>query len=182
MKKPVLLFTDAPPEDKTALHVWIGKATLSHQEHLQQILRKYLKGAPLKLESNAAGKPFLPGIPLYFNLSDAEDWLAIVLSWEAPVGIDIEIVRPIEGMDQLITDCFAPREQAYVNASGKGRDLRFWQIWNRKEACFKALGLGLQDRMKEWDCFGDDWIHVNKVWVRSIPVKSPLSTAVAICG
>lgn len=183
MRKKILFFTEKPPEDKTAIHIWLGKAVFSHEEHLRRIISQYLRSSNITFATEATGKLYLPGAPLHFNLSDSEDWLAIAFSWEAPVGIDIESIRPIDGMEQLVLDCFSPREQAYVYSSGKRQEealVRFWEIWNRKEACFKALGLGLQNKMDEWDCYGNDWIFVHGVWVRSLPNRHQLSAAVAI--
>lgn len=182
MNKQVIFFTEKPPEDKTAIHIWLGRSDLSHEQLLRGILSQYLGSTAFQLAATPAGKLYLVDIPLHFNLSDCKDWLAIAFSWEAPVGIDIEEIYPIEKMEQLILDCFAIQEKDYVHsAKNEGEALvRFWEIWNRKEACFKAMGLGLQDKMDEWDCAGSDWILVKGVWVRSIPVKQPLSAAVAI--
>ncbi len=184
MKKTVLFFTEKPPLDNQAIHIWLGKTTLSHEEHLCHILKLYLGSSPIKLSKSPTGKLYLANSSLHFNLSDSEDWLAIALSWEAPVGIDIETLRPLEEMKQMVEDYFSLKEQSYVypkKAISKEETLaRFWEIWNRKEACFKALGSGLQDEMNRWDCFGNDWVFVNRVWVRSVRVNHPLSAAVAI--
>jgi len=180
VKKKVLFFENKPPEDKTAIHVWVGKADLPHEKLLCHWLGTYLGASPIELSKTSTGKPYLPSSPLHFNLSDSDDWLAIAFSWEAPVGIDIETIRPIDGMEQLILDCFSSKEQAYVKQ--KDTLVRFWEIWNRKEACFKALGLGLQDNMADWDCSGNGWVSVNNTWVSSMPMKYNLSAAVAIHG
>lgn len=184
MKKKVIFFTKDPPVDKKAIHIWLGKATLSHEQHLCQILKQYLGASPINLATTPKGKLYLPNSFLHFNLSDSEEWLAIALSWEAPVGVDIEKLRPVEDMEQMIADYFSLKEQAYVYPekpiSEEETLCRFWEIWNRKEACFKALGLGIQDGMNRWDCAGDDWVFVNEVWVRSLPIKHCLSAAIAI--
>jgi phosphopantetheinyl transferase len=177
MKKRVLFFAQKPPEDKNAIHIWVGKAALPHEELLCRLIGLYLGSPPSKLTSGPGGKPYLPDSPLHFNLSDSEDWLAIAFHWGTPVGIDLEVIRPIEEMDPLILNCFSKREQVYVRE--KETLARFWEIWNRKEACLKALGLGLQDRMAEWDCFGKNWVEVKDVWVSSCPMKHNLSAAVA---
>ncbi len=182
MNKQLIFFTDTPPEDKTAIHIWLGQSDLSHEHSLRSIIAQYLGSSAFQLSKGPTGKLHLPSACLHFNLSDCQEWVAIALSWQAPVGIDIEKIRPIEEMEPLICDSYAPREQAYVHAAKNGEEtlVRFWQIWNRKEACLKALGLGLQDNMAQWDCSGDGWIFVNRVWVRSVPLEHPLSAAVAI--
>jgi len=178
VEKKVLFFTEQPPVDREAIHIWLGKTALPHEQSLRRLIGQYLGAPPPQMVTGPTGKLYLPDSPLHFNLSDADDWIAMAFSWEAPVGIDIETIRPIEGMEQVITDCFSPKEQAYVQE--KDTLVRFWQIWNRKEACLKALGLGLQDDMRSWDCSGQDWISVDKVWVRSLPAPHNLSAAVAI--
>jgi hypothetical protein len=184
MKKKVLFFTKRPPADPHAIHIWLGKTTLSHEQHLCEILGRYLGAAPTHLAISSTGKPYLPNSPLHFNLSDSGDWLALALSWEAPVGIDIEKLRAVEEMDEIVADHFSLKERMYVYPAKpideRRRIRRFWEIWNRKEACVKALGLGLQDGMNRWDCSGKDWIFVNGVWVRSMPIKHHLSVAVAV--
>ncbi|HSX14174.1 MAG TPA: 4'-phosphopantetheinyl transferase superfamily protein [Chlamydiales bacterium] len=179
MKKKILFFTQDPPADTHAIHVWLGASTGSHEEILYQILCRYLK-APFHLERTSKGKLYIPNSPLNFNLSDCQEHLAICFNWGSPVGIDIEIIRPIEEMKQIIQDHFSWKEQAYIYACKTKKIARFWEIWNRKEACLKALGIGLQDNMKEWDCSGKNWILVKRTYVRSIPVPYKLSAAVAI--
>lgn len=180
MKKEVIFFTETPPDDKTAIHVWLGQSTLPHQKLLKQFLKLYLGTSPSRLAKNPNGKLYLPRSPLHFNLSDCDEWTAIAFSWEGPIGIDIETIRPIEEIEQILLDHFSAKERDYINSSATHRCERFWEIWNRKEACFKALGLGLQDNMQEWDCSGEGWIFVDKVWVRSLPLRGNLSTAIAI--
>ncbi len=168
----IRFFFKTLPKDPKSLHIWVGKTSLPHDQLIVQ-----LTGQNLPVAKSQNGKPYFPDSSLHFNLSDSEDRLAIAFSWRHPVGIDMEVIRPIEGMDQLIQDCFSAREQAYVKE--KETLIRFWQIWNRKEACFKALGLGLQDHMDDWDCFGNGWISVKGIRVRSLPIQENLSIAVA---
>ncbi len=182
MNKQVIFFTEKPPEDRTAIHICLSKTELPHEQVLRYRVSQYLGSSAFQLATSPNGKLYLMDTQLHFNLSDCKEWLAIAFSWEAPVGIDIEEIYPIEKREQLIMDCFAAQEKEYVH-SAKNQDealLRFWEIWNRKEACFKALGQGLQDKMDEWDCAGNDWVFVKGVWVRSVPLEPPLSAAVAI--
>ena len=180
VKKEIIFFDQKPPKDQSAIHIWLGKEEVSHDMHLRQILKEYLGVSSFKLITSSKGKQHLQDFPLHFNLSDSHGWLAIALSWEAPVGIDIESIRPIEEMDQMTQDYFSLDEQKYVKDSKNESLLRFWEVWSRKEACLKALGIGLQDHMDKWDCFGKGWILVNDIWVRSVPTQKDLSLAVAI--
>lgn len=179
MKKEILFFAEDPPRDKNAIHVWFGQTDLPHEEFLRGLVGRYLGAAPKDLATTSEGKLYLPDQSLYFNLSDSDGWLAVAFSWKKAIGIDIERVYPIDEMDQVVVNCFSSREQEYVKE--KDSLVRFWEIWNRKEACCKARGVGLQDNMKEWDCFGDGWVPVKDTWVRSLSLNSSFSGAVAIC-
>jgi len=172
MQKEIRFFKKQLPKDKDAIHIWIGKSDLPHDRLISQLI-----GQNLDIKALPSGKPYFLNSSLYFNLSDTEDWIAIAFSWQVPIGIDIETIRPVEGMDRLISDYFSSKEQAYVKE--KDALTRFWKIWNRKEACLKTLGLGLQDNMARWDCLGDGWIFVNNVWVQSLSIKNNLSGAIA---
>lgn len=179
MKKEILFFTEDPPKDKAAIHVWFSKTDLPHEKLLKELLGRYLGEAPKDLATTPEGKLYLPDQSLYFNLSDSDGWLAVAFSWQQAIGIDVERVYPIDEMDQVVLNCFSSREQEYVKE--KDSLVRFWQIWNRKEACCKARGVGLQDNMKEWDCFGEEWVSVKDTWVKSLSLQDSFSGAVAIC-
>ena len=177
--KKILFFTDIPPQDKTAIHIWVGDAKASHEETLMYILKKYFNKQLPPLSKTPEGKPYFPDFPLHFNLSDTGGYLAIAFSWQSPVGIDIEQIRPVDEMLSLIANYFSPKEQAYVKAQDSL--IRFWEIWNRKEAVCKALGVGLQNDLPFWDCSGENWILVHNVWVQSIQIAEGISSAIAIC-
>ena len=86
------------------------------------------------------------------NTSRSKDYALIALA-RAPVGIDIEAVRPEFSWRTIAMHWFHPREQALLARSPEPRraDL-FFQIWTNKEAYFKGLGVGL-DREAMTACF-----------------------------
>lgn len=180
MDPKILFFTDKPPEDREAIHIWLGKPAFSHEDLLQELVGRYLGPSfPQKILYSNTRKPYLAGTPLHFNLSDVQEWVAVAFHWNRPVGIDIERIQPVERMEQLIQELFSLEEQQYVQE--KEPLLRFWEIWTRKEACLKALGIGLQDNMREWSCAGRrPWTIVKNVAVHSLPMPPSLAAAVAI--
>jgi 4'-phosphopantetheinyl transferase len=94
---------------------------------------------------NEFGKPELCGGagPL-FNVSHSEGRIAIALGFGAPVGIDIERVRPGPEWPDLSRRYFAPREAEYIESlNPEQRNQAFFEIWTRKEAYVKAQGRGL---------------------------------------
>jgi phosphopantetheinyl transferase len=91
------------------------------------------------------GKPLMAdGLPkLHFNLSHAADAVAVAVSAHQPVGIDIESIAT-EDRAEIIPDVLAAREGERLGAlDGESRWREFMRIWTLKEACAKAMGLGL---------------------------------------
>jgi 4'-phosphopantetheinyl transferase len=70
------------------------------------------------------------------------------------LGIDIETIRPGWFGPGLIARVFSPREQALIEASADPERTCF-RLWVRKEACVKALGTGLNNRLDSFDVVDD---------------------------
>ena len=102
--------------------------------------------AELAFETGAFGKPRVAGLPrCEFSLSHSDDLALIALADEGEIGVDIERVRPLPDLDALARQCLAADElQALRALPAVDRPFAFLQSWTRKEACLKALGLGLQ--------------------------------------
>ena len=90
-------------------------------------------------------KPCLvDGGTLQFNISHCANAGLIALSRSTPIGVDIEVVRPITDADALARSHFTDEElAAWLSAAEPMRDQTFLACWTRKEACLKALGVGL---------------------------------------
>lgn len=87
------------------------------------------------------GKPYwAENSEFHFNLSHSGNMIAIALS-NVPVGIDIE------GIDcpdlRVAKRFFSKDEQEYVFSKAQERVQRFYEIWTKKEAYTKYLGMGL---------------------------------------
>lgn len=115
------------------------------------LLRDYLatvvhdSAASLRIEKTEFGKPFLPDYPeLSFNMSHSGDSLAIAISTECQLGVDIECYKARNGWDGLVNKCFAPEEIAFWYDLDIGeRDAAFYRFWVKKEAFVKAVGKGI---------------------------------------
>ena len=91
------------------------------------------------------GKPSLPDYPaMHFNVSHSGDLWACAISHGAPVGLDIEQVRPLEDCEGIARRFFTAGECEALHRLGPeaGHDA-FLRCWTRKEAYIKALGEGL---------------------------------------
>lgn len=102
------------------------------------LLRKLLvqEGIHSKPERAPGGQPVLPGNEAFVSISHCDDRVVCAVS-SAPVGIDIEKIRPVrDGMAQRVC---TEEELSYA-----GQDMtRFFEIWTAKEAYFKMKGTGI---------------------------------------
>ena len=99
--------------------------------------------AGLRFEFGPQGKPTLPGGPA-FNLSHSANRLLLGITVTGRLGIDMEILRPIDELEAMARQNFAADECAAVMACPHAERSRvFLNIWTRKEALIKAVGGGL---------------------------------------
>ncbi|MCE1162539.1 MAG: 4'-phosphopantetheinyl transferase superfamily protein [Thiomonas sp.] len=117
---------------------------------MRQILGRYLGRAPQDLQFTFGlhGKPALSGrrndASLCFNLSHSLDKALLAVSNGLPVGVDIEAIRPDLPDSVLAAGVLTPGElDELAQLPPKQQTDVFFACWARKEACMKALGLGL---------------------------------------
>lgn len=82
---------------------------------------------------------------LQFSLSHTTDLAVCAIRWGDPLGIDVEKRRVIPDLHQLSLSVLTSVELAFIGNAYSTRECadRFLQIWTRKEAYVKALGVGL---------------------------------------
>ncbi|MEE8525803.1 MAG: 4'-phosphopantetheinyl transferase superfamily protein [Thermoanaerobaculia bacterium] len=84
--------------------------------------------------------------PLCFNLSDSGDLAVIAFSHGLELGVDVEILRPMNDARKIAERYFADDERAVLRAVGENRlSEAFFLCWTRKEAYVKAIGEGLAE-------------------------------------
>ena len=117
---------------------------------LKQLIAKYTKRDvhSIHFGYNSSKKPFL--VPnnnkLQFNLSHSGELIAIGFGFdEVKIGIDIEMTDPSYDYDLILRDYFTENEKGLIEEFGYPA---FFKIWTRKEALFKAQGIGLTDEMR----------------------------------
>jgi 4'-phosphopantetheinyl transferase len=99
----------------------------------------------IAIAAGEGGKPELADNPdgLHFNASRSKDFALIALG-RAPLGVDIEAVRPEFSWRTIAMHWFHPREQALLASAPEARRSEiFFQIWTHKEAYCKGVGTGL---------------------------------------
>ncbi|HEX2567748.1 MAG TPA: 4'-phosphopantetheinyl transferase superfamily protein [Burkholderiales bacterium] len=96
------------------------------------------------IELGERGKPKLPHAELEFSLSRSGEMAAYAFRARGTVGVDIEIIRPLEEADAVAQRTFPSSEwKTYAALRGRDRLAGFFRGWTRTEALAKALGGGL---------------------------------------
>jgi 4'-phosphopantetheinyl transferase len=113
---------------------------------LRLLIGQYTGAAPgqVAFVYGRHGKPHLAcGGELDFSIAHSSDAALFAFTSGAPVGVDIEHVRPIEHED-MAERFFSPSECEALRALAPELRLQaFFACWTRKEAYIKGLGEGL---------------------------------------
>jgi 4'-phosphopantetheinyl transferase len=100
--------------------------------------------ARVPLVATPAGQPTLPGTGFGTSLSHAGDWVAVAVTGDALIGIDIEQLPSRVRLADMVETICTPAEAARVMAlDAASRERALLALWTRKEALLKAFGLGL---------------------------------------
>ena len=100
-----------------------------------------LNNCELSFCANTYEKPALEGYPeFHFNISHTHNAITVAMN-DAPVGIDVEQIR--QESVGIAEHFFTPQEQQYIYQSENDKDMRFFEVWTKKEAYVKYTGRGL---------------------------------------
>ncbi len=123
----------------------VGRGMLRHA--LGAVLN--VAPAAISFDYGTFGKPRVRGRRKpYFSISHSGDFAAIAISKEHLVGVDVEVIRDLDDLPQLIPLIFNEQERRQLDAwIGAEKVHGFFQGWSRKEAYFKAVGAGLSSRL-----------------------------------
>lgn len=111
-----------------------GRRAMREAEHRagRQLLRDVLGCAEEDIRVHDNGKPYLPGGP-FFNISHADGMVLLAVSELGEIGCDVErIDRPLRNEEAIRRKIAQPGEE----------DVPLLTLWVKKEAVFKAGGLG----------------------------------------
>lgn len=93
------------------------------------------------------GKPIIKkpnNLNLDISISHSGSYLVIGICNDGKIGVDIELLKDFDF--GVFRNCLSVSEEVYINSGMKitQRLENFYEIWTRKEAYLKALGIGLQ--------------------------------------
>ena len=147
------------------LKVKMIKLYISENISSHDLLKKVLKENNLhdEVRYNANGKPYLKNNSVYFNLSDKDNYTALVLS-NQKVGIDMERITFRKNIISKI--CNEEEKKLIKNAQD------FTILWVKKESYVKYLGTGLSYGLK----------NVNTLELKNYLIKKFRNYYIAIYG
>lgn len=117
------------------------------QGALRLILSEYLfiEAPKIQLAKHSKGKPFvMDDLNLRFNISNSGNYAVYAFSKGDEVGIDIEKIRLLPDLDNLIEKNFSLAERAFITKHNEEKQQRFFKFWTVKEAYLKAIGEGMR--------------------------------------
>lgn len=95
------------------------------------------------------GKPYIKNLPdFHFNISHSENAVAVSIS-DSEVGIDCEKLRNADL--RIAKRRFTEKEYTYIIKDSSETDLRFFEIWTKKEAYLKFCGKGITLPLNSFD-------------------------------
>ena len=99
-----------------------------------------------RVKRTEKGKPYLDDCPLHIGVTHTDDTVLIAIN-DKPFGIDCESKeRTVKNASRIADKYFCDNEKSYVfekSSDEKETDMRFLEIWVKKEAYVKFTGEGL---------------------------------------
>ncbi len=131
-----------------------GNRAIAGRGQLRAILGRCLGADPAALEFSYGprGKPALAGVwsrsGWHFNLAHSADVALLAVTRSGPVGVNVERIRPLADLSQLVSRFFSPGENAAFQALAEDQKPdAFFRLWTRKEAWLKATGEGITESL-----------------------------------
>jgi 4'-phosphopantetheinyl transferase len=119
----------------------------------RKCLGHYLQLRPesIELATTDRGRPFFPhDETVQFSISHTHDLVAVALTGDARIGLDLEYVNPHVELPELAKRIFCEADLQTFLALPNGERLpAFFRAWTRKEAYLKARGEGIAEKLQE---------------------------------
>lgn len=136
-----VLLPDERRRAREMLHAPGRRAYILAHALQRLVLRELLGYAPV-FAAGPNGKPELACRSLHTNLSHSAKHVALAVSPDAAVGVDIESLPPKVDIHQVMSASLTPHERERVRAESNP-PLSFLIHWTAKEAYVKATAEGL---------------------------------------
>lgn len=125
---------------------------------LRQLIGRYLNVPAQEVLFNYGdyGKPELDTEHadghIYFNMSHSSGTALYGFARACPIGVDIEKIKEISEMDNVVDQFFSANEKKIFNKFAPAKKMRaFYRCWTLKEAFVKATGQGLNFPLNSLD-------------------------------
>jgi 4'-phosphopantetheinyl transferase len=113
-----------------------------------------IHSASIVFNKSENGKPYLDNRKVHFNLTHSGNWVVMAMA-EAEVGIDIELIRPINY--RIAERFFSPAEVRTLNSKMNNDKLEyFFELWTLKESYLKLIGTGLTRSLNSFTIYHED--------------------------
>ena len=107
-----------------------------------------LDASKLSFNVSEYGKPYIDGIPYYFNISHSDDYIICGVS-DINIGVDIEKMQDIDF--GFACDVFSDDEmRRFSSESVENKKELFFSIWTLKESYVKWLGSGFHRKLSSY--------------------------------
>ena len=115
----------------------------------QKIAEKFnIDSTDIEIARDENGKPFIKNLKgVFFNISNSKELQAVAIS-DSPVGVDIEKVRKA---NLSVAKRFCKEEYEYVTRENS--ENRLFEVWTKKEAYLKYLGVGIKGGLDKFNVF-----------------------------
>ena len=87
----------------------------------------------------------------------------LVMFSDSRIDLGIDVEQHVEMDFDALSDYFSRAEKEYI-LSSKDIKQRFFEIWVKKEAALKALGIGIVNGLKDFNCIGKSVSIKNDTW------------------
>jgi len=125
---------------------------------LRLLINMYTNILPklISFEYNKFGKPEVSkeqnNTNLRFNMSHSQDMLCIGFIKDEPIGVDIEVIKPIKDFQDVANNFFSDSEIQQLKTFTEEKSLEgFYTCWTGKESFIKFSGEGLSYPLKDFD-------------------------------
>jgi len=125
---------------------------------LRLFIYKYTNTSPklIFFEHNKYGKPEISKIQtennLHFNMSHSQGMLCVGFIKNEPIGVDIEVIKPIKDFQEVANNFFSDSEIQQLKKFTEEKSMEgFYTCWTGKESFIKFSGEGLSYPLKDFD-------------------------------